>query len=150
MVFENFYLEDFPNFTDLAAELDHWYYFWNEIKHKTDLPDSTSATLKRVDALAFTNLYLVLKLLGPLPITPDKCERSFPSLRSIKTWNKSPMANGRLNGLALLLTHREIDLTVSEIIDSFAQKSRRIQLKQYLPRNNHKLASKIYVASEND
>ena len=60
------------------------------------------------------------------------------------------MTNGRLNGLALLLTHREIDLTVSKIIDSFAQKSRRIQLKQYLPRNYHKLASNIYVASEND
>ena len=53
MVFANFYLEDFQNFTGLAAELDLWYNFWNEIKYKNDLPDSISATLKRVDALAF-------------------------------------------------------------------------------------------------
>ena len=39
------------------------------------------------------------------------------------------MENGKLNGLALLFIHREIDLTASEIIDSFAQKSRRIQFK---------------------
>ena len=31
--------------------------------------------------------------------------------------------------LALLFIHREIDLDVSEIIDLFAQKNRRIQLK---------------------
>ena len=50
MVFANFYLEDFTNFTGLAAELDLWYNFWVEIKHKNDLPDSISPTLKRVDA----------------------------------------------------------------------------------------------------
>ena len=52
MVFANF-----PNFTGLAAELDLWYKFWNEIKYKNDLPDSISATLKRVDSLAFPNIY---------------------------------------------------------------------------------------------
>ena len=39
------------------------------------------------------------------------------------------MTNERLNGLALLFIQREIDLTVSEIIDSYARKGRRIQLK---------------------
>ena len=39
------------------------------------------------------------------------------------------MTNRKLNWLALLFIHREIDLTVSEITDSFAMKSRRIQLK---------------------
>ena len=129
MVFANFYLEDFPNFTGLAAELDLWYNSWDEIKYKNDLPDSISATLKRADALAFSNIYLALKLLGTLPITTCECERSFSSLRSIKTWDRSTVTNGRLNGLALLFIHREIDLTVSEIIDTFALKSRRIQLK---------------------
>ena len=58
MVFANFYLEDFPNITGLAAELDFWYNFWDELKSKNDLPDSISATLKRVDALVFPNIYL--------------------------------------------------------------------------------------------
>ena len=43
------------------------------------------------------------------------------------------MTNERLHGLAFLFIHKEIDLTVREIIDSFSQKSRRIQLKQHLP-----------------
>ena len=44
------------------------YNFWDEIKYKNDLPDSISASLKRVDALAFPNIYLALKLLGTLII----------------------------------------------------------------------------------
>ena len=39
------------------------------------------------------------------------------------------MKNARLDGLALSFFHREVDLDVSEIIDLFAQKHRRIQLK---------------------
>ena len=112
MVFVNFYLENFPNFTGLPAELDLWYKddIKDEIKYKNDLPDSV--TLKRVNALVFPNIYLALKLLGTLPITTCKCERSFSSLRSIKAWDRSTMTNERLNGLALLFIHREIDLTV--------------------------------------
>ena len=97
MVFANFYLEDFPNFTGLAAELDLWYNFWDEINYKNDLLGSISATLKRVDALAFPNKYLALKLLRTLPITTRECEKSFSSPRSIKTWDRSTMTNGKLS-----------------------------------------------------
>ena len=68
---------------------------------------------------------MALKLLGTLPITTCECEQSFSSLRIVKTWDRSTMTNARLNGLALLFIHREIDLDVSEIIDLFAQKIRR-------------------------
>ena len=121
MVFANFYFEDFPNFSGLA---DFWYNFWDKIKCKNDLPDSISATLKRVDTLAFSKYN---KLLGTLPIKTCECERLFSSLKSIKTLDRSTMKNGRLNRLKI--SHREIDFTVSQIIDLFAQKSRRIQLK---------------------
>ena len=133
MVFTNAYLEDFPTFTGLAADLDLWYNFWDEIKYKNDFAYSISVTLKRVDTLTFPNIYLALKVLGTLPITTCQCERSFSSLRSIKTGDRSTMANVTLNGLAFLFIHREIDLTVSEIIDSFVRKSRSILLKLHLP-----------------
>ena len=129
MVFANYYYEDFPNFNGLDAELDLWFNFWDCAKFKNDLPDSVSVTLKRADSLAFPNIHLALKLLGTLPITTCEYERSFSSLRIVKTWDRSTTANARLNGVALLFIHREIDLDVSEIIDLFAQKNRRVQLK---------------------
>ena len=129
MVFANYYYEDFPNFNGLDAELDLWFNFWDCAKFKNDLPDSVSVTLKRADSLAFPNIHLALKLLGTLPITTCEYERSFSSLRIVKTWDRSTIANARLNGVALLFIHREIDLDVSKIIDLFAQKNRRVQLK---------------------
>ena len=57
-VFANFSFEDLPNVTGLGAELGLWYNFWDEIKYKTDLPDSTPPTLKEVGALAFPNKYI--------------------------------------------------------------------------------------------
>ena len=124
MVFANYCYGDFPNFNGIDAELDLWFKLWVCVKLKNNLPDSVSVTLKRVDSLASPNIHLALKLLGALPITTCECERSFSSLRIVKTWDGSTMTNARLNGLALLFIHREIDLDVSEIIDLFAQKSR--------------------------
>ena len=57
MVFVNFYFEDFPNFNGLAAGLDLWYNFWDEIKYKNDLPDSIYIFgLKATWDFAFYNL----------------------------------------------------------------------------------------------
>ena len=129
MVFIDYYYDDFPNFNGLDSELDLWFNFWDCAKFKNNLPNSVSVTLKSVDSLAFPDIHLALKLLGTLPIATCECERSFSSLRIVKNWGRSTMTNARLNGLALLFTHREIDLDVSEIIDLFAQENRRIQLK---------------------
>ena len=38
------------------------------------------------------------------------------------------MTNARLNGLALLFIHRETDFDVSDIINLFGQKNRRIEI----------------------
>ena len=129
MVFIDYYYDDFPNFNGLDSELDLWFNFWDCAKFKNNLPNSVSVTLKSVDSLVFPDIHLALKLLGTLPIATCECERSFSSLRLVKNWGRSTMTNARLNGLALLFTHREIDLDVSEIIDLFAQENRRIQLK---------------------
>ena len=105
MVFANYYYEHFPNSDSLDAELDLWFKLLDCVKFKSNLPDSVSITLKRVDSLAFPNIHLALQLLSILPITTCECERSFTSLRILKTWDRSTMKNARLNGLALLFMH---------------------------------------------
>ena len=123
MVFANYYYEEFPNFNDIHAEFNLWFNFWDCATFKKNLLDSVFMTLKRVDSLSFLNIHLALKLLGTFPITICECERSFSSLKIVKTCDRSTMTNATLNGLALLFIHREIDLSVSEIIDLFAQKT---------------------------
>ena len=112
-----------------------------------------SATLKKVDALAFPNIYFALKLLGTLPITTCECERSFSSLRSIKTWDRSTKMNGRLNGLALLFIHREINCVRNNWHISPEMQEDSVEITfalvaNAMATNYNKLTSNIYVASD--
>ena len=61
-----------------------------------------------------------------LPITTPSCERSFSSLRRVKTWLSNSMSEQRLSGLGLMaLTDRIVNYDV--FIDKFSQTYRRIQ-----------------------
>lgn len=65
-----------------------------------------------------------------LPISSATCERSFSALRMIKTWLRVTMRQERLTDLSIL--YKEKDLTkltnINKVIDSFAEKDRRINL----------------------
>jgi hypothetical protein len=60
-----------------------------------------------------------------LPITSCENERSVSSLRRLKTYLQSTMAEDSLNGLALLHIHRSIELDVERVIDLFARRQTR-------------------------
>ena len=56
------------------------------------------------------------------PLTSCEAERSFSGLRRLKVYTRSTMRDDRLNGLALMMVHRSIGVSVEEIIDKFAAK----------------------------
>lgn len=64
-----------------------------------------------------------------LPVSISSAERSFSTLRRLKTWLRSTMIEERLNGLALLHTHTDIDVKGENIIEKFAtQGNHRLEL----------------------
>ena len=95
MVFANYYYEEFPESNGFDAELDLLFKLFNCAKFKNNLPDFVSGKLKRDDPLAVPNIHLALKLLGTWPITTCKCERSYSSLQTVKSWNCSTITNAR-------------------------------------------------------
>ena len=56
------------------------------------------------------------------PVTTCECERSVSPLRRMKTWLRNTMTNERLNGLAQMHINDDIELSVDEVIDTFARK----------------------------
>lgn len=71
---------------------------------------------------------VLLRILGIIPITSCECERSFSALRRLKEYSQSTMVETRLNGLALLYIHNDIDLDIQKVIDLFAKDKRKIEL----------------------
>ena len=55
-------------------------------------------------------------------------ERSFSTLKRLKSWLRSSMSEDRLNGLALNV-HKEIEINIADIINKFAGTgNRRLEL----------------------
>ena len=122
--FAEFYNEDMPNPIALKSELDLWERYW--LLNKEDCPNNVSATLKAVQFKGFENIKVALRILGTLPVTSCECERSFSSMRRLKSYTRSTMGGGRLNGLALMHVHKDIVINIDKVINKFAIKNRRL------------------------
>ena len=57
-----------------------------------------------------------LTILGTMSVTSCTCERSFSSMKLLKTYLRTTMTNNRLNALALLYVHPDIHLTSEEVL----------------------------------
>ena len=77
-----------------------------------ELASSLLEAVQVCDAAYYPNISSILNLLLALPVGSCACERSFSSLRRLKTWSRSTIGEQRLNGLSLLFVHRD---SVSEL-----------------------------------
>ena len=89
---------------------------------------NVNETLKLLLFPGFENIKVSLRILATLPITSYECERSFSALRRLKNYNRSTMKNERLNGLALMHVHKDIQPDIKAVINKFAkQHPRRLE-----------------------
>ena len=99
------YRADLPQFHSFEQELLRW----RNMTRKFDVNDKypLQTALKIADKEFFPNLHAILSSILTLPVGSVCCERSFSSLRRLKTWERSTMGQERLCGLALLHIHKD-------------------------------------------
>lgn len=68
------------------------------------------------DSSLFPSTHTILKVCATLPVTIATPERSFSTLKRIKTYLRNAIGESRLNGLAQLSIHRDISLSIEEVI----------------------------------
>ena len=119
------YIDDLPEPGHL------WEDYW--LMYKGVPPNSLSTLLLVTDKMIFPNNYTSLKIAATIPVTTCDCERSISVLRRLKTYLRNTTRQNRMNGLALLHIHRDIDLDINYINDRFARKHpRRMKLLDIL------------------
>ncbi|CAF3454693.1 unnamed protein product, partial [Rotaria socialis] len=92
--------------------------------YKTKLTTSSPATLPEIKSFILDNhlnvglpvMNKLFKILWTIPVNTCECERSFSTLRRIKTYLRSTTGEDRLSGLALLNIEREAEIDYDEII----------------------------------
>ena len=58
----------------------------------------------------FPTVYFLLKVLATLPVSTATAERTFSTLKRLKTYLRNATGQDRLTGLALLSVHPDIDI----------------------------------------
>ena len=118
------YGTDLPDSSHLLHEIKRWKSTCIPTPHQT-----VDEALLSANEQFYPNIHMLLKLLLVLPISTATAERTFSSLRILKTWLRSTMGEERLSGLALMYIHRNITLNNEHIIKTWYNMSnRRIQL----------------------
>ena len=94
-----------------------------------ELQDPTNATataiFRALDKLSYPVVGAGLQLLMTYVVSSATAERSFSTLKRLKTYLRSTMSQDRLSGLAMLHTHSDIILSAAEILERFCRSSAR-------------------------
>ncbi|XP_045463720.1 52 kDa repressor of the inhibitor of the protein kinase-like [Harmonia axyridis] len=123
----NLYQEDIQ-IGDIAAigELHMWY------ERVKDLKISSRRAINYYTAChqdVFPTINTLLKILTTLPVSTSTSETSLSSLRRLKTYLRNKTGQQRLNGLAMLNTHRKLDINAAEVLDELAKTPRRLEFR---------------------
>lgn len=92
---------------NLLCEYQLWTKKWEEISD--DLNELNAIkTLEKCDKQFFPLIYNLLKILATLPVSTASAERSFSTLKRLKTYLRNTIGQERLTGLTLLNIYRDI------------------------------------------
>ena len=72
--------------------------------------------LARISSSCFLVIKTALQILGTVPVTSWAFERSFSSVKLLKTYTRSTMTNDRLNALAMLNVHLDLHPTSEDVL----------------------------------
>ena len=112
------FVDDYPN--KLRSEFDLWKQRWIN-SAEAELPKSAIDSVAACNESLYPNVAVLLQVLATLPVTTATAERSFSTLKRLKTYLRSSMADDRLTSLALIHVHAEtIPIDAAEVIDKFA------------------------------
>ncbi|GBM43044.1 repressor of the inhibitor of the protein kinase [Araneus ventricosus] len=137
----NFYEEYLSHKEVVQSEFMSWKEKWSQEKSE-NLPKTAISSLEKCDKTFFPNIYILLKLQAVVPVSVATVERSFSSLRRLKTFLRNTTSESRLNGLALLSINRDIKIRDEEVVNKFASVQRNLD---FVLKTLHKKANFFYV-----
>ena len=105
-----------------------WVAKWKrEFSSSTDSSTDHIATLSFCDPNVFPSIYALLTIASILLVSTPTVERSFSSLRLLKTYLRNRTTEGRLNSLAMMYIYDTEPIDVDRVIERFASmKNRRL------------------------
>ena len=119
--------EMYPQIDNFAVQADTWFDMWQK-------RDEFNGTLQDLldETVLFPGVQEAILIALTLPVTTCTSERSFSTMRRVKTWLRSTMGDGRLSALCMMSIHRKCveknqASIIKTVIDCFGQEPRKLQ-----------------------
>ncbi|CAI6370248.1 unnamed protein product [Macrosiphum euphorbiae] len=90
------------------------------------VPKTSLEAFLLCDAKIFPNINKLLKILCTLPVSTATPERTFSTLKRVKTYLRNTTGQNRLNGLCMLSVHKNINVTPDEVLNILSLSSRKL------------------------
>ena len=118
------YQEDIGPRAAVVPEVQIWVNKWKKEDVST-APSSAIEALCACHADIYPIVYILLTILGTLPVSTAASERNFSTMRRLKTYLRSSIGNKRMTGLALLSIHKDRQIDKEKIMNDFVASSNR-------------------------
>ncbi|XP_023028632.2 52 kDa repressor of the inhibitor of the protein kinase [Leptinotarsa decemlineata] len=118
----------YKNIDDLSLlqnEYELWKICWSR-RDESDRPSCAIEALGECNAELYPNIFMLLKIYATLPVTICTPERSFSTLKRLKSYLRNSCGPDRLTGLALMSIHRDIVIPTDKVINIFVNKKRKL------------------------
>ena len=127
----DFYTLD-PLLDDILTTKAELKLFHQRLSRLALLPRNAMEALSICDPKIYPNIFRLLQLLATLPISTAENERSFSTMKRIKTYLRSTIGENRLNGLAMMAIHREEGIDdVQTVINDLAKQKTAVLILYY-------------------
>lgn len=103
----------------LTTELEMWHMQCDRRNYDSSI--SAMRLFNCCDVEIYPLLHTLFKIFLTMPSSGASAERSFSTLKRLKTYLRSTTTEERLNGLALLHIHYDIEVNVDQIINRYAK-----------------------------
>ena len=110
------------------AQYRQWVMKWKrEFSEKS--PADHTTTMQHCNVYVYPTIHALLTIASILPVSTATVERSFSSLRLLKTYLRNRTSGERLNGLTMMYIYGDEEIDIDRIIERFASaKKRRLLL----------------------
>ena len=129
---KHFYGDDF-NLTKLEVELSIFYHqIKNEVLPSNDIKGLCQVFGANNYASLYPEVHKLFKIYLVVPVASAGAERSFSTLRRVKSWMRSTMTEDRVSSLALMCIEKEatrhLEENIDELVSQFSNSGRRLAL----------------------
>ena len=121
-IISNYNIDNDMTLKLLRAEIMQWRQQWQKVvENRKEVPTTAIDGFINCDSDFYPVISKLLQILCTLPVSVATAERSFSTLRRLKTWTRSTMGEERLSVLALMHVHRDIKICTEHVLDIFAK-----------------------------